>query len=106
MMDVDMKLVWLFLIGLFMALLFWLQEMVIEKEMMARYNSVQLYILALSNSIFGGLVSVIAYYGMVQFASDWHDFLKIGIAGAFSTLGGEAIRMGQRIAKAKADKNA
>lgn len=105
-MDVDVKLVWLFIIGLFMAFLFWAEKIVIEKEMMIKYNLWQLAFLALSNSIFGGLLCVTAYYGMVQFASGWHDFLKIGIAGAFATFGGDAIRIGQRVLKTKAEKNA
>lgn len=107
MMDIDVvKLIWLFVIGTFMAFLFWAQELIIEKEMMVKYNLLQLSFLAVSNSILGGLVCVIVYYGMVQFAADWHDFLKIGIAGAFATFGSEAIRIGQRIVRARANKNA
>jgi hypothetical protein len=47
---------------------------------------------------------VIAYYGLVQFAPEWHDYLKVGIAGATAMLGKDMIHLYYKIIKQKVDR--
>jgi hypothetical protein len=101
---VDTKLIWLFIIGTFLAFLFYIEEIITENELIEKYGIVKVGILAFINSVIGGVVMVIAYYGLVQFAPEWHDYLKVGIAGATAMLGKDMIHLYYKIIKQKVDR--
>jgi hypothetical protein len=92
-MDVDVKLIWLFLIGTFLAFLFYVEEMITENTLVEKLGVVKATLLVFINSVIGGVVMVTVYYAMVQFCSDWHEYLKVGIAGTTAMLGKDMIRL-------------
>lgn len=92
-MDVDLKLVWLFLIGTFLAFLFYMEEIITENTLIEKVGVTRAAILVFINSVIGGVVMVTVYYALVQFSPDWHDYLKVGIAGTTAMLGKDMIRL-------------
>ena len=81
-MTIDIKLAILFILGMFTAFLWYLQEMVEQKELIETHGLVGVTILSFVNSVLGGLVAVIVYYGLTQFFPELLDYLKVGIASA------------------------
>lgn len=103
-MDDTIKLTWLYLIGMFLACLFYLEEVITQKEILEKYSLVKVVSLVLINSIIGGVVMVTVYYGLVQFASEWHEYLKVGIAGTTAMLGKDMVHLYYRLVKVRVEK--
>lgn len=103
-MDVDVKLMWLFLIGTFLAFLFYVEEMITENTLVEKLGVVKATLLVFINSVIGGVVMVTVYYAMVQFCPDWHEYLKVGIAGTTAMLGKDMIRLYYKFVAARVEK--
>ena len=103
-MDIDYKLIWLFIIGTFLACLFYIEEVIQQKEMIEKFGIVKVSVLVFINSIIGGVVMVTAYYALMQFVPDWHEYLKVGIAGTTAMLGKDMVHLYYRLVKAKVEK--
>ena len=103
-MDIDVKLIWLFCIGTFLAFLFYVEEMITENTLVEKLGLVKAGVLVLINSIIGGVVMVTVYYAMVQFAPEWHDYLKVGIAGTTAMLGKDMIRLYYKFVAVRVEK--
>lgn len=103
-MNVDVKLIWLFLIGTFLAFLFYVEEMITENTLVEKLGVVKAAFLVLINSIIGGVVMVTVYYAMVQFCPDWHEYLKVGIAGTTAMLGKDMIRLYYKFVSIRVEK--
>lgn len=101
---VDIKLVWIFVIGAFLAALFYVEEVITQNEILEKLGLVKVVMLVVINSIIGGVVMVITYYGMVQFAPEWHDYLKVGIAGATAMLGKDMVHLYYKVVKQRVEK--
>lgn len=99
----DMKLIWLFIIGTFLAFLFYVEEVITENEILEKLGIIKVGILVIINSIVGGVVMVTTYYGLVQFAPDWHDYLKVGIAGTTAMLGKDMVHLYYKLVKTKVE---
>lgn len=99
----DMKLIWLFIIGTFLAFLFYVEEVITENEILEKLGIIKVGILVIVNSIVGGVVMVTTYYGLVQFAPDWHDYLKVGIAGTTAMLGKDMVHLYYKLVKTKVE---
>ena len=100
---VDAKLLWLFVIGTFLAGLFYLEEVITQNELIEKLGLAKVLLLVLINSIIGGVVMVITYYALIQFLPEWHDYLKVGIAGATAMLGKDMIHLYYKVIKRKAE---
>ena len=100
---VDAKLLWLFVIGTFLAGLFYLEEVITQNELIEKLGLAKVFLLVFINSIIGGVVMVITYYALMQFLPEWHDYLKVGIAGATAMLGKDMIHLYYKVIKKKAE---
>ena len=100
---VDAKLLWLFVIGTFLAGLFYLEEVITQNELIEKLGLAKVLLLVFINSIIGGVVMVITYYALIQFLPEWHDYLKVGIAGATAMLGKDMIHLYYKVIKKKAE---
>ena len=100
---VDAKLLWLFVIGTFLAGLFYLEEVITQNELIEKLGLAKVLLLVLINSIIGGVVMVITYYALMQFLPEWHDYLKVGIAGATAMLGKDMIHLYYKVIKKRAE---
>ena len=100
---VDAKLLWLFVIGTFLAGLFYLEEVITQNELIEKLGLAKVLLLVCINSIIGGVVMVITYYALMQFLPEWHDYLKVGIAGATAMLGKDMIHLYYKVIKKKAE---
>lgn len=103
-MDVDVKLISLFLIGTFLSFLFYVEEMISENTLVEKLGVIKAALLVFINSIIGGVVMVTVYYAMVQFAPDWHEYLKVGIAGTTAMLGKDMIRLYYKFVSIRVEK--
>lgn len=103
-MDVDVKLIWLFLIGTFLAFLFYVEEMITENTLVEKLGVVKATLLVFINSVIGGVVMVTVYYAMVQFCPEWHEYLKVGIAGTTAMLGKDMIRLYYKLVAVRVEK--
>lgn len=103
-MDIDVKLVWLFLIGTFLAFLFYVEEMITENTLVEKLGVVKAALLVFINSVIGGVVMVTVYYAMVQFCPEWHEYLKVGIAGTTAMLGKDMIRLYYKFVSIRVEK--
>ena len=100
---VDAKLLWLFVIGTFLAGLFYLEEVITQNELIEKLGLAKVFLLVFINSIIGGVVMVITYYALMQFLPEWHDYLKVGIAGATAMLGKDMIHLYYKVIKKRAE---
>ena len=90
---VDMKLAILFVLGMFMAFLWYLEELITQKEIIEQYGVLGVAGLSFVNSILGGVVAVVAYYGLVQYIPELHEYLKVGIASATAFFGKQMMHL-------------
>ena len=104
-MNFDPKMIWIFIIGTFLACLFFLEELITQNELIEKYGLVKVVVLVFINSIIGGVVMVTTYYALIQFVPDWHDYLKVGIAGATAMLGKDMVHLYHRLVRAKVEQN-
>lgn len=100
----DTKLIWLFVIGTFLAFLFYVEEVITENTLVEKFGIMRVLALVAINSVIGGVVMVTTYYGLVQFKPEWHDYLKVGIAGTTAMLGKDMIHLYYRLVKARVEK--
>ena len=98
-MFTDIKLLWLFLIGTFLAFLFYVEEVITDTALIEKLGMLKVAVLVVINSIIGGVVMVTAYFALVQFLPDWHEYLKVGIAGATAMLGKDGIHLYHKVLK-------
>ena len=103
-MDVDVKLISLFLIGTFLSFLFYVEEMIAENTLVEKLGVIKAALLVLINSVIGGVVMVTVYYAMVQFFPEWHEYLKVGIAGTTAMLGKDMIRLYYKFVSIRVEK--
>lgn len=90
---IDMKLAILFILGMFMAFLWYLEELITQKEIIEQYGVLGVAGLSFINSILGGVVAVVAYYGLVQYAPELHEYLKVGLASATAFFGKQMMHL-------------
>ena len=90
---VDIKLATLFVLGMFMAFLWYLEELITQKEIIEQYGLLGVAGLSFINSILGGVVAVVAYYGLVQYAPELHEYLKVGLASATAFFGKQMMHL-------------
>ena len=90
---IDMKLAILFILGMFMAFLWYLEELITQKEIIEQYGVLGVAGLSFINSILGGVVAVIAYYGLVQYIPEMHEYLKVGLASATAFFGKQMMHL-------------
>ena len=100
----DAKLMWIFVIGMFLAFLFYVEEVITENELVEKLGIVKVCALVFINSIIGGVVMVTTYYSLIQFEPQWHDYLKVGISGTTAMLGKDMVHLYYKLVKAKAEK--
>ena len=98
----DIKILWLFAIGMFLAFLFYIEEVITSNELIEKYGLVRVSLLSFINSIIGGVTMVTTYYALMQFVPEWNDYLKVGVAGATAMLGKDLIHIYHRVLKLKA----
>lgn len=104
-MDIDIKLIWIFAIGTFLAGLFYIEEIITQEELVDKYSTMKIILLVVINAIIGGVVMVTTYYALIQFAPDWHDYLKVGLSGATAMLGKDLIHLYYKAMKKKVGVN-
>ena len=90
---VDVKLAILFILGMFMSFLWYLEELITDREIIEKYGVLGVAGLSFINSILGGVVAVIAYYGLMQYAPELHEYLKVGIASATAFFGKQMMHL-------------
>ena len=90
---VDMKLAILFVLGMFMAFLWYLEELITQKEIIEQYGILGVAGLSFINSVLGGVVAVVAYYGLTQYIPELHEYLKVGIASATAFFGKQMMHL-------------
>lgn len=90
---VDFKLATLFVLGMFMAFLWYLEELITRKEIIEQYGLLGVAALSFINSILGGVVAVVAYYGLTQYFPDMLEYLKVGLASATSFFGKQMMHL-------------
>ena len=90
---IDMKLAILFILGMFMAFLWYLEELITQKEIIEQYGVLGVAGLSFINSILGGVVAVVAYYGLVQYIPEMHEYLKVGLASATAFFGKQMMHL-------------
>lgn len=90
---IDMKLAILFILGMFMAFLWYLEELITQKEIIEQYGILGVAGLSFINSILGGVVAVVAYYGLVQYIPEMHEYLKVGLASATAFFGKQMMHL-------------
>ena len=90
---VDMKLVILFVLGMFMAFLWYLEELITQREIIEEYGVLGVAGLSFINSVLGGVVAVVAYYGLTQYTPELHEYLKVGIASATAFFGKQMMHL-------------
>lgn len=100
-LSIDIKLVWIFCIGTFLAFLFYLEQTIQKNEIVEKIGLTKVIILVFINSLIGGVVMVTSYYALVQFVPDWHDYLKVGVSGTTAMLGKDMIYLYYRAIKVK-----
>lgn len=100
----DIKLIWIFAIGTFLAFLFYVEEVITQNEIVEKLGLVKVAMLVFINSVVGGVVMVTTYYGLVQFAPDWHDYLKVGISGTTAMLGKDMVHLYYKLVKSRVEK--
>ena len=97
----DVKLMWVFAIGTFLAFLFFVEETIQQSELIEKIGIFKVTILVIANSIIGGVVMVTTYYALVQFFPDWHDYLRVGISGMMAMLGKDTVHLYYNFIKKK-----
>ena len=90
---IDMKLAILFVLGMFMAFLWYLEELITQKEIIEKYGVLGVAALSFINSVLGGVVAVVAYYGLTQYMPELHEYLKVGIASATAFFGKQMMHL-------------
>ena len=100
----DIKLLWLFAIGTFLAALFYIEEVISENTLIVKHGFTKVIILIVINAIIGGVVMVTTYFALVQFIPEWHDYLKVGIAGTTAMLGKDMVHLYHKFLKRKVEK--
>jgi len=100
-MAFDLKLIWLFCIGVFLSFLFYVSEVITQNELIGKLGLAKVVALVIINSIIGGVVMVTAFYFLEQFASDWNEYLKVGISGFLAMLGKDAVHLYHKVIKTK-----
>lgn len=90
---IDIKLAILFVLGAFMAFLWYLEELITQKEIIEQYGVLGVAGLSFINSVLGGVVAVIAYYGLAQYYPEMHEYLKVGIASATAFFGKQMMHL-------------
>lgn len=90
---VDIKLTTLFVLGMFMAFLWYLEELITQKEIIEKYGVLGVAGLSFINSVLGGVVAVVAYYGLTQYMPELHEYLKVGIASATAFFGKQMMHL-------------
>lgn len=100
----DTKLMWIFVIGTFLAFLFYVEEVITENELVEKLGVIKVGALVVINSVIGGVVMVTTYYALVQFEPMWHDYLKVGIAGTTAMLGKDMVHLYYKLVKARVEK--
>lgn len=103
-MDIDAKLLWLYAVGMFLSFLFYVEELITDNATVERVGIAKAIILVITNALIGGVVMVTVYYGLIQFKPEWHDYLKVGIAGTTAMLGKDMVRLYHKFIKARAGK--
>lgn len=88
--SLDMKLVYLYLIGVFLSTLFF-AEKVLTDAMVAKHGIKKVLALVFINSAIGGFVMVPVYYGLDQFFPGLHEYFKVGISGMTAMLGKDMV---------------
>ena len=93
MVNIDAKLIVLFVLGMIMSFLWYLEELITQKEIIAQYGVWGVAGLSFINSVLGGVVAVVAYYGLVQYVPELHEYLKVGIASATAFFGKQMMHL-------------
>ena len=97
----DTKLMWIFVIGTFLAFLFYVEEVITENEIVEKLGMLKVGTLVVINSVIGGVVMVTTYYALVQFVPAWHDYLKVGISGTTAMLGKDMVHLYYKLVKSR-----
>ena len=92
-MNIDTKLIVLFVLGMIMSFLWYLEELITQKEIIEKYGVIGVAGLSFINSILGGVVAVVAYYGLVQYMPELHEYLKVGLASATAFFGKQMMHL-------------
>lgn len=92
-MNVDVKLAILFILGMIMSFLWYLEEIITQKEIIEKYGVIGVTGLSFINSILGGVVAVVAYYGLVQYMPELHEYLKVGLSSATAFFGKQMMHL-------------
>lgn len=98
---VDMKLLWLFLIGVFLSFLFFLEELITENTRINELGWGRLSLLLFTNSIIGGVIGVTVYYGLRQYLPELNDYFLVGVAVSTAMLGKDGIRLYHKFIQGK-----
>lgn len=91
----DMKTLWVFIIGVFLTALYFIEEELSNEEE-SETNLWKLAALITINSILGGFIMVTAFYLLEQYYPLWNIWIKVGISGGFATMGKDVIKLFHR----------
>jgi hypothetical protein len=97
----ELRLIWLFCIGVFLSFLFYISEIISQNELIPRLGILKVAILVLTNSLIGGFVMVATFYVLEQFFVEWNEYLKVGISGFVAMAGKDAVHVYHKLLKQK-----
>lgn len=98
---VDMKLIWLFVIGVFLSFLFFVEELITENTRINELSKWRLLFLLVANSIIGGVIAVTVYYGLHQYFPELNDYFLVGVSVSTAMLGKDGIHLYHKFIKGK-----
>ena len=99
----DPKIIWLFIIGVFLNFLFYLENLITENTKINELSKLKLTVLVIANGVIGGVIAVTVYYGLVQYFPHINDYLLIGIAGMTAMIGKDGVTLYHKLIKSKAE---
>lgn len=97
----DIKVLWIFAIGVFLSFLFFVEEMIMNSEKFFKLTLIKKIVVLCTHSVIGGVVMVTVYYGLHQYFVDLNEYFIVGIAGTMAMLGKDTVHLSHKLIKQK-----
>lgn len=106
-MDEMRKLIIIAIIGGFVAAIFYLEELLTETthdiDKIKKYGIGKILFLVFANAIFGSVIMVTTFYGILNYFPEINQYLAGGVATTISFMGKDTIRIFHKFIKRKAE---
>ncbi|MEA1999591.1 MAG: hypothetical protein U9N61_09780 [Euryarchaeota archaeon] len=106
-MDEMRKLIIIAVVGGFVAAIFYLEELLTETthniDNIRKLGAFKIAFLVFANAIFGAVIMVTTFYGILNYFPDINQYLAGGVATSISFMGKDSIRIFHKLIKRKAD---